>query len=137
MLPVAQSRRRAALAVERPSSVPALLAVTSIGTFTEVESTLQFLLEQVPEDEPGEPTMVVGFDAEWAVKLVYGGHGGVVSSTRGDGVAVVQLAWKRNTYVIQVRASWLCGLEFADSVGPCSSQRFIARASSSRHRSFD
>ena len=81
--------------------------------------------------------MVVGFDAEWAVKLVYGGHGGIVSSTRGDGVAVVQLAWKRNTYAIQVRASWLRRLAFADSVGPCSSQRFNPRARSSRHHSFD
>ncbi|KAL8287117.1 hypothetical protein RQP46_003569 [Phenoliferia psychrophenolica] len=79
-----------------PASPPII-----VSSYTEAEATLDFVLEQVPEEAETQ-TMVIGFDAEWSVSLVYGGHGGIVSSKRGDGVAVIQNAWERNNYIFQL-----------------------------------
>ncbi|KAK4698809.1 hypothetical protein P7C70_g7460, partial [Phenoliferia sp. Uapishka_3] len=84
---------------------PFLLSPTSppiiIDTFNEAESVLQFILEQTSDNLEALPE-VVGFDAEWAVTLVYGAQGVIVSSKRGDRVALVQLAWRKNTYLFQL-----------------------------------
>lgn len=60
-----------------------------------INAVLSTILDDVPLEE-SEPDLVIGFDAEWNVSISdYG------SFTRGK-VAVVQIAYERHIYILQV-----------------------------------
>jgi len=81
-----------------PFRLPADVRVEVKDEPAAVNAALLTILDDVPLEE-SDPDIVVGFDAEWNVSI---SDGGVY--TRGE-IAVVQIAYQRRVYIIQVRGN--------------------------------
>lgn len=61
-----------------------------------IENTVQAIMDDLPDDGTGE--IVVGFDSEWNVEVTPNGMVKHAGKT-----AIVQIAYKRQVYILQVR----------------------------------
>lgn len=79
-----------------PFLLPADIRVEVKDEPAAVNAALSTILDDLPTED-FEPDLIVGFDAEWNVSVSDGGI-----FTRGE-IAVVQIAYERRVYIIQVK----------------------------------
>lgn len=78
-----------------PFVIPEDVEVLVKDEASSINAALSTILDDVPVEE-SEPDIVVGFDAEWNVTVGNWGN-----YTRGE-VSVIQIAYERRVYILQV-----------------------------------